>query len=155
MRVFQDRKAWNMSVQKEIFEWRPLNGELANVRWIDRPAWALLALPAMKIDSLIERTVEKSGRPVVQWQFSNATLCFWAWLLATIVKKVELAVDAARTTRETQKGDGKGEIEDIHAWCHRLYAYVYWKEDVVQTLLTKTSLSEFFNFPLALNMDGK
>jgi len=35
--IFQDRRAWNVSVQKEIFEWRPLNGELANVRWIDRP----------------------------------------------------------------------------------------------------------------------
>jgi len=149
--IFQDRRAWNVSVQKEIFEWRPLNGELANVRWIDRPEWALLALPAMKTDSLIE----KSGRLVIQWQFSNATSCFWAWLLATIIKKVELTVNAARTMRETQKGDRKGEIEDIHAWCHRLYAYVYWKEEVVQTLLTKTLLSEFFNFPIALNMGGK
>ena len=42
---------------------------------------------------------------------------------------MELAVDATRTIRETQKGDGEGE----HAWCHRLYAYVFWKEDVVQT----------------------
>jgi hypothetical protein len=109
----------------------------------------------MKIDGLVERTIEKSGRPVIQWQLSNVTLSFWAKLLATIINKVELAVDAARTTRETQKGDEKGEIEDIHAWCHRLYAYLYWKEDVVQTLLTKTSLSEFFKFPIALNVGGK
>ena len=46
------------------------------------------------------------------------------------MKKVELAVDVARTMRETQKGEGKG---DIHTWCHRLYAYVFWKEGVVQT----------------------
>ena len=90
MRVFPDRRAWNMGVQKEIFDWRPLNGELANVRWIDRPGWALLALPATKIDSLIERTVAKFGRPFIQWQFSNATLCFWAWLLATLIKRWNL-----------------------------------------------------------------
>jgi hypothetical protein len=52
---------------------------------------------------------------------------------------------AARTMREIQKGDAKGEIEDIRAWCRRLYAYVYWKEDDVQTLSTKTSLSELLH----------
>ena len=153
VRVFQDRRAWNVNVQKTIFDCRPLNGEFAGVRWIDWPEWALLTLPAMNIDGLLERTIDKSGRPVIQWQLSNPTLCFWARLLATIINKVELAVDAARTMRETQKGDEKGEIENIHAWCHRLYAYLYWKEDVVQILLT--SLSEFFNFPIALNTGGQ
>ena len=37
--------------------------------------------------------------------------------------------DYARNTER----DGKGEIDDIHTWCHRLYGYVFWKEDVVQT----------------------
>ena len=35
MHVFQDRRTWNMSVQKDILEWSPLNGELANVQWND------------------------------------------------------------------------------------------------------------------------
>ena len=115
-----------------------------DIRWIDRPQWALLPLPATKIDGLTERIIEKPGQPVIQWEFSNATWGFWAWLLATIIKQLELAVNGVRIVRETQKEDGKGEIEDIHTWCHRLYAYLHWKVDVAQTLLTKTSLKYSF-----------
>jgi len=151
-RVFRDQLAWNVSVQKKIFDWKPLNREIVDVRWIDRPKWALLALPETKVDGLIARTIEKFGQPVVQWQLSNATLGFWAWLLATIIQQLELAVNGVRIVRETQKGDGKGEIEDIHTWCHRLYAYLHWKEDVAQTLLTKTSLKYSFRLRDAFDM---
>lgn len=107
-RVFRDQVSWNVSVQKKIFDWKPLNREIVDVRWIDRPKWALLALPETKIDGLITRTIEKFGQPVVQWQLSNATLGFWAWLLATIIKQLELAVNGARIVRETQDGDEGG-----------------------------------------------
>ncbi|KIM48631.1 hypothetical protein M413DRAFT_20991 [Hebeloma cylindrosporum] len=110
----------------------------------------------MDANGLIERTVEKLGQPVVQWQFSNATLGFWAALLATIIKKLEVAVDEVRTMRETQVEE-RGAMEGVHGWCHRLYAFLHWKDGVVQILLTKTSLSKSFflrNYHIALNTDG-
>jgi len=49
---------------------------------------------------LIERTIEKSGQPVIQWQLM-LTVGSWTWILAAIIEQVELAMDAAKDVRET------------------------------------------------------
>jgi hypothetical protein len=94
---------------------------------------------------LIERTIGKSDQPIIQWQFSNATLGFWAWLLATIIDQLKLTKRVRQTGTERREEDETMAIGSIQAWCHILYAYVHWKEPVVQTLLTKMSLNHSFN----------
>ena len=135
-----------MTVSEKIYEWTPLSQELDDVRWIERPKWALLALPPNGIDGMRERMIEMHGRLVTQWEFSTVTLQSWAWLLATILKQLELAIGSTKSAREKTQIDEKTQgLYNIHSWCHRLYAYVHWKEDVVRTLLTKTSLVYAFN----------
>jgi len=144
-----------VSVSRKIYEWVPRSEELDHVRWIARPEWALQALPPNGIDGMRERTIEIYGRLVTQWEFSTATLRSWAWLLATILKQLELAIDSTKSAREKTLIDEETQgLTDIHSWCHRLYAYVHWKEDVVRTLLTKTSLAYAFSLRIVLNMGG-
>ena len=139
-------------MSRKIYEWTPCSQELDDVRWIERPKWALQVLPP-SFDGMRERTIELYGRLVTQWEFSTATLRSWAWLLATILKQLELAIDSTKSAREKTLIDEETQgLKDIHSWCHRLYAYVHWKEDVVRTLLTKTSLAYAFSLRVVLNM---
>ena len=146
---------WDVSVSRKIHEWTPLSQELDDVRWIERPKWALQAFPTHGLDGMKERTIELYGRPVTQWEFSTATLRSWAWLLATLLKQLELAIGSTKSARE--KGliyeETRG-LRNVHYWCYRLCAYVHWKEDVVRTLLTKTSLADAFSLHVVLNMGG-
>jgi hypothetical protein len=104
---------------------------------------------------LKERKIEMYGRLVTQWEFSTATLRSWAGLLATILRQLELAIDSTKSALEKTLIDEETQgLKDMHSWCHRLYAYVHWKEDVVRTLLTKTSLAYAFSLRVVLNIGG-
>lgn len=138
-----------MSVKQKLYDWTPLSKELDIVRWIDRPGWAV-PVPGMQ-----EQVIEKSGQLITQWALSTATLQSWAWLLATMLEELELAVEATRDSRvRKDTAEETKEMANVHGWCHRLYAYVNWKEGVVKTLLTKTSLAHSFHLDPELNIDG-
>jgi hypothetical protein len=119
--------------------------------------WALDVLPLdpTGLDGSMAREILKSGQLVTQWEFSAATLRSWAWLLATILEQLELSVAATKDAREKKQTKQAVEgIASIHGWCQRLYLYVHWKEDIVKTLLTKTSLAQWFHLRVRLNMSG-
>ena len=146
-----------MTVSEKIYEWTPLSQELDDVRWIERPKWALQALPPHThgLDGMRERTIEIYGRLVTQWEFSTATLQSWARLLATMLEQLELAIGFTKSAREKTLIDKETwGLTNIQSWCHCLYAYVHWKEDVVRALLTKTSLANAFSLRDVLNMGG-
>ena len=95
-----------------------------------------------------ERNEEKIGKHlrVIQWEFSTATLRSWAMLLATILKRLEIAIDKTKDARKMNLTVKETEgFQDIHRWCYCLYMCVHWKEGVIKTLLTKTSLAHSFN----------
>lgn len=142
-------------MSQKIFEWIPLSKELDDVRWIERPQWALHALPPDGLDGMRERTIQTQGRDVIQWEFSTATLRSWAWLLATMLRQLELATSATRSARKNKETDKETRgLRNIHAWCFCLDAYVHWREGVVKTLLTKTSLAHAFSLRDVSNMGG-
>jgi hypothetical protein len=144
-----------VSVSDKIYKWTPLSQELDDVRWIKPPKWALQIHPPCGYDGMKERTIELYGRLVTQWEFSTATLRSWAWLLATMLKQLELTIASTKSAREkTLIDEETRELRNVHNWCRCLYAYVYWKEDVVWTLLTKTSLANAFSLRVVLNMGG-
>ena len=151
-----------MSVSQRLFDWTPSNQELANVRWIDEPKWALRAVPAGGIPGMNKREVREDGRntagigePLIQWEFSNATLRSWTWLLATLLRQVELAINATKDAREQKlTSDEVDGLNDTNIWCYCLYAYVHWREDIVKTLLTKTSLARAFGLSAVPNVAG-
>jgi hypothetical protein len=156
-RVYQDRECWNVNVCRKIFDWTPDNKDLDEVRWIDRPKWApdVLPLEATGPEGMTAREILKSGQLVTQWEFSAATLRTWAWLLAKILEQIELSVAATKDAQEKKQTEKEvEEMTNVIGWCQRLYMYVNWKEDVVQTLLTKTSLAQWFNFRVRLDMNG-
>ncbi|EDR06078.1 uncharacterized protein LACBIDRAFT_294726 [Laccaria bicolor S238N-H82] len=154
-RVFQDKGCWDVSVSQKIFDWTPLSQELDDVRWIERPQWALVDFPPDVLDGLRERTIGIHGRPVTQWEFSNATLRSWAWLLAYILQQLEFTTSWTKLAREKGETDKETRgLNDIHNWCYCLHAYVHWKEGIVKTLLTRTSLAHAFDLPAPLNRRG-
>ena len=146
-----------MSVCEKIYDWTPDDEGLYGVRWVDRPMWALDVLPLdpTGLDEMTAREIMRSGQLVTQWEFSAATLRSWARLLATILKQLELSVTATKDAREKKQKEREVEcMANIHACCQRLYLYVHWKEDIVKTLLTETSLAQCFHFRGRLNMSG-
>ena len=58
-----------------------------------------------------------------------------AWLLATILRQPELAIDATKEVQEKTLNEESEGFKDIHFWFYSLYAYVHWKEDMVNILL--------------------
>jgi hypothetical protein len=144
-----------VNVCQRIYDWTPDNEKFDKVRWIDRPKWALDVLDLTGPDGMKAREIMKSGQLVTQWEFSVTTLRSWAWLLATILKELELSVAATKCAREKKQTEQEVEgMANIHGWCQRLYSYVHWKEDIVKTLLTATSLARWFHFRVRLNMNG-
>ena len=143
-----------MDVSQKIRDWTPRSRELDDVRWVERPEWACRAFSAGEIVGMNEREVvrkdesntEEIGKPLIQWEFSTATLKSWALLLATILEQLGLAIDATKEARENNLTDKETVgLNEVHRWCYCLFAYVYWKEGVIKTLLTKTSLAHAFN----------
>jgi hypothetical protein len=51
------------------------------------------------------RKIEKFGKLVTQWEFSNATLRSWSWLLAKMLKQLELAIEATKEARVNKLTD--------------------------------------------------
>ena len=96
-----------MSVSQRIYDWTPRSQELHDVRWVKRPEWAPIVTPPHGIDGMRERTMEMHGRLVTQWEFSNATLQSWAWLLATILNNLELALGRTKEARERKQIDNE------------------------------------------------
>ena len=158
-RVYLDRECWNVNISQKISDWTPDDEDLDGVRWIDRPQWALEVLLPNSIgpDGMTSKEILKSGQFVTQWEFSAATLKSWAWLLVRILKQLELSVTETKVAREKKQTDQEVKhMSNINGLCHILHMYVHWKEDVVKTLLTKTSLAHQFHFrvPFKLKMSG-
>jgi hypothetical protein len=142
-------------VSRKIYEWTPYGQELDEVRWVDTPKWAIDVqdLYPGALDGMRTRKIEKFGKLVTQWEFSTATLRSWAWLLAKMLQQLELAIEAMNAEKLTDQ-EIIEELENIDSWCQHLYAYVHWKEDVVETLLTETSLAHSFVLRVVSNMGG-
>ena len=72
-----------------------------------------------------------------------------------MLEQLELAVEAAKDARvRKDTAEETKEMENVHNWCHRLCAYVHWKEGVVKILLTKTSLARSFHLGIGFNIGG-
>jgi len=64
---------------------------------------------------MLEQVVDISGYLVTQWELSTATLRSWVWLLATILRQLELVVGATKSAREKGQRQGKPKgINDIY-----------------------------------------
>ena len=69
--------------------------------------------------------------------------------------ELENAVEVTKAAREENHADQENEgLEPINSWCAHLCASVHWKEGVVKTLLTKTSLAYAFKIFIKLNKGG-
>lgn len=86
--------------------------------------WALDVLSEVPtgLDGLTAREILKSGKSVIQWEFSATPLRSWALLLATILilEQLERSVEATKDDREKKETEQvvKG-MAGIHAsgWC--------------------------------------
>ena len=120
---------WDVNVSWKIYNWTPLSQELDDVWWIEQSEWVFQVLPPGGITGMNERVgvrkdernTEKIGKPLILRELSNATLQSWAWLLATVLGQLELAIDATKEAQEKnltcEETEGFG---DIHSWCYCL-----------------------------------
>ncbi|KAF8956270.1 hypothetical protein BDZ97DRAFT_1958891 [Flammula alnicola] len=136
-RVFQDEQSWKVNLVQRIYYWTPGECELDDIQWINRPMWA--SSQAMFPDGMRQRTLDGSGGQV-QWELSNTTVKAWAQFLA---RKANDAKEAERSKPAGEKRPEKvaSALRDVHAFCHLLYRFINWEANVVQILLTKTSLA--------------
>ena len=149
------RLCGNKRLFEVIKEWQPdpTLPELGT-KWVNPPVWLL---EFGQVPTINSRVFEGQ----VQWEFSDATKVGWSRLLATFLIKVDACineVNKARREARTEKArkkkkkrrekvdEDKGKAEELQKMerltmvSGYLYSLVFWKADVVKSLLTETSM---------------
>ncbi|KAJ8584185.1 hypothetical protein M405DRAFT_936769 [Rhizopogon salebrosus TDB-379] len=130
----------------------PEQNELSqDPRWFRFPRWLnFIKISPEQRKTMKTRNGGAPGRELIEVEFSNATLGFWAWLLGMSLSNMKTIVETADSKRS--KNDGQGFREDlgmIGGWCLKLDFFTGWSACIVETLLTRTSLARAFGLRVA------
>ncbi|KAG1789257.1 uncharacterized protein HD556DRAFT_1529546 [Suillus plorans] len=152
-----ERKTWDVHVAQKLCDWTPEANELSDTHWFDAPAWfGLISIPPDNFTRKGLRTRKQgpADQQVMQLEFSSKTVQFWAWLLGRLIMLLESDATEAQRMKEKENMLGfKDAVARVSDQCLMLFRYIYWKADIVKTLLTKTTLASTFG-KLPRNVEG-
>lgn len=156
-RIFLDQKTWDVHVAQKLCDWMPEANELSDTHWFDAPTWfGLISIPpdSFTRKGLRTRKQGPTDKQVMQLEFSSKTVQFWAWLLGRLIMLLESDATEAQRMKEKENMLGfKDAVARVSDQCLMLFRYIYWKADIVKTLLTKTTLASTFG-KLPRNLEG-
>jgi hypothetical protein len=136
-------------VTEKILAWTPEPNELAqkHPQWFELPFWLrIFKIPPERFQMMKPRKKGVMGKELVEVEFSSATVGFWAWLLGTLLLKLEYFLE--RTKKEIKRGQSfKEDLSWVTRLCYYLHLFMNGKVNIVETLLTQTSLAAVFNLP--------
>ncbi|KAG1889548.1 hypothetical protein F4604DRAFT_848110 [Suillus subluteus] len=131
-----------VNVAQMMSNWTPTANELSKTFWHDTPTWLhKIDLPREKLEGVM------CGQGQVE--FSNKTVRFLGWLLSHLILLLESdAKEAKETKKDSDMVRFKEAVTKLSHHCLLLFQYIYWDANIVETLLTKTTLASSFKLPM-------
>ncbi|CCL99170.1 uncharacterized protein FIBRA_01185 [Fibroporia radiculosa] len=141
-RIRLPQRIWKARLSDAILQWSPSTMDTVQPRWVEASSFLLDSplKPPFDIFPIPSCGTTDTG---LEWEFSSVTLKTWAWYLAALLRRLEVAVEHLSVAR------GKGDTAEtaalertLHAHCYDLCGYVLWKQGIVKRLLVNSSLGD-------------